>query len=733
MKIFRTLLFFALTLFFGIQFAGAKELRQVDIADAVEALSQEIALSREASARRLIEIDPAIEPVLREMSTVDGFEHRVFSARTQVEALYQLGEAQKPGEGRRFLAKAASALGRDSAALSVDPTLTVLKGEFTDANLKQSLSFASPTSVNPSAMDRPIPQNLLNAIDLISEASDGPNRFHSVLQISRETLNLGQPPRDRKAVEAAIRRNTTSRDVIVELMTRVHAPPPTVERAAQKMVLEIARGSAALEIDPRFADVIEELAREPIPEQLQRVSDLENDLPSRRTQQSVLGLPRHSSATEARVAASQVASALVEGGIEATQSAMAPGPDGRPQSYRDNRTRHASYSADSLAPRGRSQGAGNVSRKYRSAIRSPRAARGVAVGADVKYPWRSPKSAIWVESTEDPNFGRFLIVFPSGIWGTERLFASQPLYSDSVAAAISTILGNHEGEAEFRDGEITILMSMVPSKPTASEVQAAIGIFKDSFPDEAAIAEVYLTEGGTAANRALAIFPTVDIDMVEEIVGIAQQIIAGSGSPNGVVVHPAVAGYQLSWAAARTDFWFGDSEKLMAEINEVQPLKSAERRLGERFPTNANTWQFYERDSEISLISAIEGEDWGQIQVLSKSEHDTSSDETDSHFSVTLFSYAENRPSSGAEEVEPGVWRLINEEKRAEPLLNFLFTTHPDFLRLNHYSEALSIVRWLDSNDVGLTTLDASGVPATTIPPKYVFVGGRGLDIDRKE
>lgn len=729
----------------------AREIRQVDIADVANALLSELDESRQESSRRLSRIDPAIEDAIQRMQQIDGFQYSGFSARTQVETLYKLAEASEEGEGRRFLAKVFRDLKQNSAALASDPYLIEVSAGIPEAELSRTLRFANPVDLAIEDARKPLPDNVARAVDLIADASDGKHRFHSVVQSSRRHLNLGKPPKDRAAVRDAILKSTTSRGVIAHLF-QVHAPPPSVERAAQAMLVEIASKSAAFELDPRFPEILKEVSEAPISEKQQRISELEAQLESRKAQASVLSSSGFDATGAPGSVLDSILSALIEGGIEGLERAFMPDPSNRSNDYRKAKANHSNYSQRSLAPRatnssrprGPSANAQSpVPRSYRVAIRSPRAARGVAVGADVHMPSYEPSGAIWIEAAENPNFGRLAVVSRASFLGSKKVYVSRPLFADSAAAAISTLWGKHGSEAEFRDGEITILMSMDPDPGSQdkkystlitkfqNEALDKVRQYYEQWPAEAMFLQSLLVGDEERANMISTVSQLSSIRLARisrELELLRAQII-----PNGIVVHPAATGFQLAWAAARVDFWFGNLEKAFEEVEKLQTVSRQDRDLVDLFSGTAGTWQFYERESEISLVEPVRGSDWGTISVRSATTENSEQYVSPSHFSVTLFAVGSVPSSVLATRVEDGIWRLEEEETAVNPLLDWLFLNHPDFIRLNDYSEALSILRWLKEAEVGLDLLDALGVPFNTPPPNWIYMDDKGLQVDLLE
>ena len=101
-------------------------------------------------------------------------------------------------------------------------------------------------------------------------------------------------------------------------------------------------------------------------------------------------------------------------------------------------------------------------RSYRSAIVSARAARGIAVGAEVQSELsQSPVLSIWYPNSKDPRWGRIFIELKDG-YGGKIIAASRVLFADSFYAAVEVLWGKHDKEATYRKGEILVLVSMAP-------------------------------------------------------------------------------------------------------------------------------------------------------------------------------------------------------------------------------------------------------------------------------
>lgn len=333
-------------------------------------------------------------------------------------------------------------------------------------------------------------------------------------------------------------------------------------------------------------------------------------------------------------------------------------------------------------------------RLYSRAIVSARAARGIAMGGKVSSGISArPVQAFWVANREDDRFGRLFVTFPRPGGGPPVVAASRVLFADSFYAARSILWDAHDHEATFVDGEILVLMSMDPDGPLAQEARDWLAPRLARIRAEAALARTEEEKAEVEKHlRAL----------VEERQSL----------PRSIVLHPSIVGRELGWSAARVDFWFNQLPLLSNEaaaMNGGRPIPPALLAL----PIHqAQTWQFYEKDSTVQLGEAERSVQ--RLLVSSKTERDTTASAR-SHFRVTLFRLPERNDVSAESipELERGV----------QPLLDWLATNHHDFMRLNDLSEAFTILRWLAPARIPITILDLDGDSKRIATPDRVVIG----------
>lgn len=108
------------------------------------------------------------------------------------------------------------------------------------------------------------------------------------------------------------------------------------------------------------------------------------------------------------------------------------------------------------------------------------------------------------------------------------------------------------------------------------------------------------------------------------------------------------------------------------------------------------TWQYHERASVIQLGAGTRS----VRELVVKSLGGVPS--TRSHFAITLFSVEKGDKGLKAEDK---LYRRPDAEQHVQPMLDWLATRHHDYMRLNDFSEAFSILRWLKSQQIEVTML----------------------------
>jgi hypothetical protein len=129
------------------------------------------------------------------------------------------------------------------------------------------------------------------------------------------------------------------------------------------------------------------------------------------------------------------------------------------------------------------------------------------------------------------------------------------------------------------------------------------------------------------------------------------------------------------------------------------------------------TWQFFERDC---VIQSGQSDGRARRFVVSSKSTGKAKANPRSHFGISMFG---KKALSGSESAEDGFYRLKRLEGQIQPLLDWLAVNHHDFMRLNDFSEAFSLLRWLASKQTELTVIDMDGQGEAIVTPDRVERG----------
>lgn len=656
--------------------------------------------------------------VVESITHVDGTKVSDFSAETVLKEVYWRAEAHEAGQGERVLAYLYQEQAKQFPAVAEDPDF---------ARLRAVVEQSDPTSLNPARFSfaedkveiRALPTEIEASIRALSYVFEKGNTTELIRVGNRAFRNPGY-------LERHLANQTNTQDAIRAAFI-AHIPPPRLQEVARDLLKDAIRFPAVtespeflrrlVEIDPQLLDFDASTER-----MLRQLSTASPDLASRQHQLREAAKTRlpgeqtrrnpdsleyddsprtaneSTDASRTRKASAQhyanyVVLSLDERPNEPMSSGGGGGGGGgAPLGNREYKTQPP---PPDYRQRVREANLPRVPRTYSTAIRSARAARGIAVGGELTIDSGfSLRNAAWVANPRDNRFGRFVLEVERKADGKRHLVRSRTLFADSAMAAVDVLRGNHRGAGEYREGEVLILMSMDPFDIVDPAATRALGArarelrdrFRDSIVDQSDTASLLLE--------------------------VMQLQISAAKLPRRIVIHPALHGRELAWAAARVDFWFNDLEGLSEEASEFNDGKPIPAELLGIDVGQASTWQFYERDSSLS-IEFRQG-DLGEVKAGRSGAGE--SNDTISHFAVSMFVFNEDD--------ETGEGRQLPElEKELQPLLDWLATNHPDFIRVNDYSEAFSILRWLQREQLPLTVLDLMGPPPPIATPDRIVVG----------
>lgn len=648
-----------------------------------------------------------------------------FSAQTVVEGLYRRAEAAQAGEGNRFLAVLYKDAAPRSAALATDPAFSDLKAlSESMPPLKQSpIRFAPVGSLSPSALSTPLPPAAEAAVGKLADYYGA----RGIAQARAALLSNLRKSGFSRATFDSILMAAPSPEGAIRQMLDAGTPPPPPEIALRNLLRDSMRNSAILAMDAQTLRLVEELSQG-LPPEYERYAVHEGELGSRRAQAAAAegsGRP----GTVAKASDADVVD-LFRRPPDAAPGATPPpwnpsppdsgggggGAPGLPPQLAEHGKAYDRYVDTTLESRNGPKGDATprTPRSFAKARYSARAGRGVSVGAEIRHgELGTPIKAFWVTQRDDSRFGRLYTVLQFPDAGRPVVAASRVMFTDSFRSAVAARWGKWNETAQFREGDILILMSMDPkhrvSFSSLASVVAAVTPALTVEERERLRVLLRLHLAGSADGSGL--------DELNKIMnsGLSQlppdkrkaalRRHAELKPLRGIVFHPSLVGRELSWSTARVDFWFNQLDALVVEARLQNP-GTVDPPISQ-LPEGMGTWQFYERQSTISISGAG---DRRELVVSSTSEPAGASDPPTarrSHFAVSIFS---KQDGPGSVEAEDNYYRRPDMERQLQPLLGWLATRHHDFMRLNDFSESFTLLRWLHRTaGVAPVLVDMSG------------------------
>ncbi len=655
--------------------------------------------------------------VVESISRVDGKEVSGLSPDIVLREIYTRAEMHEAGQGERVLAHLYQELASQHPAVADD-------AEF--RGLREIVTNTDPGRLNASAFvfssapisNQPLPEAIESSIRALAYVYEQGN--------SAELIRIGNRAFSRAGfLEVHLAGHSSTKDGMRAAFL-AHVPPPRLHEVARQLLKETTRFPALNEspeflsrvadLDPRLLDF------DPTMERVyERISDAEFDLTSRQRQLSEAaridmpgeiakrnpddmrsyardaGNPQTAQVKNLRQAGAQHYSNYVGSTLEQSSPSLfdfpfSPENRGTPPRGREDTPKPP---PPEYRRRVQESNPRPVPRTYRTAIRSARAARGIAVGGELAIdPQFSIHNAAWLANPRDNRFGQFVLEVQRKSDDERFLVRSRTLFADSAMAAVDVLRGGHSGAGRFRDGEILILMSMDPFDVVDPQQTKALEVRAKALEDKV-----------TSASENSS-------TMAEVFMELMSLQSAATELPRRIVVHPALHGRELAWAAARVDFWFNDLEGLSEEAKTVNGGTPISSELMEIDIGQASTWQFYERSS--SVIVRVDENGLGKVGV--SQELDSDPLKAASHFEVSMFFFDEG------DDGEEGR-RLPKLESDLQPLLDWLASNHPDFMRVNDFSEAFSLMRWAQQEGLPLTVIDLVGPPPPIATPDRIVIG----------
>ena len=751
-------IFFAATLIFSAYFTVASAEVKPSFVDAPSftgVLEQALAQGVQSTSQVLNRLGPDVQQALRDAQEKTDFKYYNFSARSQIEMLYQRAEAGGSGQGELFLARLKDALTPSSAALAEDPRLKFLDGI---PRRSGPIVFADIASIDANVTAKKISPAVQDALTILSEhtSSRGLGHLRGVL-LRNLNLDSTKDAKDAARKFDDLIRSAPSRKGVIAAAFTAHLPPPKLQIAVQRVIEDFARSSGAFAVDPAVAKVMQGLSSELTVAEHRLVQSDAAFQQNHDINQGVAKSSVDAKSSDAKIALALSKAAESAGDVPPAGGGGGPFPQPRAAGGTGLAQKHQQYVEQSFQRRSNigsapplpawASRAPPVPRSYRVAIMSPRAARGIAVGAEMTSEVaRRPLKAYWIADKTSERFGRLVISFApckenwfKFVWemlgqcnGDPIVAASKRLHVDSFMAANQLLWGSFNTEAQFVEGEITVLMSMNPwvlppgLETLANKEQDAIRKYEGLIASyNATVSAARHSLLSQKSNQGLdfdkqfdPLNPAADIKKLEaKLSQLTKEIDAAKSAveavretikqyqathgeqPRSIVFHPAIHGRELAWSAARIDFWFNDTERLFEEANSVaadEHTTNKLRRALDAAKEGAGTWQFFEQDAIIDL-----DRNGAAPTVAVRTSASRNADE-DGRFAVSLFRLNE---ASGAN--EDRAEHLVEGEAEIRRPLAWLQRMHPDFWRLSDFSTSLMLLRYLKSEQVQLFSFSA--------------------------
>ncbi|WPK02547.1 hypothetical protein R6U79_09955 [Pseudomonas putida] len=671
-----------------------------------------------------------------------------FSAQSMLENLYQRAEHHQTGEGQRFIAILLNEQAKHSAIIASAPQLKSLLDQYPAARLnvqQHGLTFSSPEHFKPTVPQKPLPAIVQRGVATLTNiyADQGLSELRLI------TLKTFQKEGyDKAAFDKVILENPGKPDEALRKLLDIGTPKPTVEKAIHSLLGQTLERSAALSADTSIHSIMEALSSELTTEQrnyLQAEDRLEsrqlqlaqaraanrpgNVPPSDREKliSSIQQLPQK----DMTAALKGKAEPVTFNGFLAANEVIDPKSTAEYVNYLKD-----TFEPSNDAPSAGQSGSGQPSdappprseptpRAFTKARFSARAGRGVSVGAkvDVRIE-QTPVNAVWLTNAEDSRFGRLFVTFRNSPT-SQSVAASRILFADSFYSAYSVISTPQGSPSAFRDGDILVLMSMTDGDFAQKRLTFIHDVMRRPGFLESAIFELDDTQQAKLLQTIEAIKSTtypkpsddalVEIllknEKIKELLNIgAQRAVARAitedpeqimqATLRTIVIHPALHGRELAWSATRVDFWSNQIQQLKQESMLQNGGIAAPAELNDITTQGSSTWQYYEKDSIISMRAS--NQKASDLVVTSDPTSTTPVSER-SHFRVAMFNEKNGTHGTPAED---NLYLRPDISENFQPLLDWLSTNHHDFIRLNDFSEAFSLLRWLTSKETTVQIID---------------------------
>lgn len=671
------------------------------------------------------------DQAIADIKAVDGTQYHDIEAEELIRELYRRAEAHQKGQGHRLLAFLYRQQANEYPAIGSDPNYVALLD--VEKGLPPDTTASSFTFVRSAekASTIELPAHLESAVKALGKVYAGGDLSH-LRRIAARAFSSRERPGRRFSLSPYLARSSTAVGALRSAL-QLHEKPPTHERVVLDLLRATANDSPALLQSSEFMRVVANLEAEDMRAQAEdalheRLLARQNTLPSRIAQieqarlvdlpgsiektppeairraierlaelqpdpqQLILAAQRQKAAQDYFDYIFQSFEAPPDDPFWRTASGGEPPGGGGGAGGGEPGKQTRTYDVKGPSPtRGTSSSGPTgppVSRVYSRAIVSARAARGVAAGAKFEVPSADRAQAIvWVANAADNRLGRFVVQIKPAK-GMPFLAATRTMFADSALAAVDLLWGGHKGATAFEEGKILVLFSLDP--------------FTQLDPKASSDQKKRFDELTNKIRAALLSGDQEEIAQIEKEAEALQREL--QSQPRRVVVHPALQGREMAWALARIDFWFNKLNGLKEEAEKTSGLR-APKGLFDVDVGRAQTWQFYEQDARISWEP--NDEHMRRIRVANPFGG--------GRYAVSMFRIREDDSGDGD--------RIEDLEKSVQPMLDWLAKTHPDFVRLNDFSEAFAILRWAKASNVAPGVFDLQGSAPEIATPDRVVIG----------
>ncbi len=682
-------------------------------------------------------LDEILESV--KYTPLNQFSEQV-SARAKLEtamARAEHGEKGK-GEAKRLLQYVRDQLGKKSAASAIDPRLQEL-GAFTEG----TFHFAERIDVNPTQEMRKL--GLDKAVDALAKYQ--PPYF----ELKNIAFNCCIQKATLADIERAALVSKNHNELIGRILT-IEPPPPTEKEKLLKLVQKYQSESAARTIDPSLANISKSLSNS-LPKNYQIIEASTANVPTFQQQKAALRdwakSPSASSLSEAQLSTYRNLHAA-NSADDAAQIAL--------QSFDVVANSYAGGPASKTVPGGNDaafkrfmgntfNGASGIPRSFSVASRSIRGPGGISLGARIlNAPQLRVKSAVWVPTDHHPQFGRYAITLDG-----DGIVVSSILYSESAAAAWIALFNPTAEYARFQEGEIFPLVTIDrfyrEGELNRHQKPVAINPALTGYGLGWSVARVdFWFSVGKAARKdivalhcngqekncdALADEPSVDWDLLDQLAtwqfhDKEHKIQFFEPAPGENYRTVRVCNLTDGCSSATTpDPHMTISPFARKDVFKGEILRNISYRSGTECEDNStHRAEFFQclRESTTKFLSNY---------VASENE-EGDADEIPSELLREIEALPAGYPYGAwlEAQLEPDTPPSSSLQKSLQPLIDWLLRHHPDFIKLNDFAEAFTLLRWIHSastDKVRIYGPTAEQAPALYPPPNIVELSEQGL------